>query len=680
MGRSEQPVPDGPLKEFAEGLRALRHGEKLTYRQLSQRARYSYSVLSTAASGRELPTLDVTLAYVRACKGDATAWEERWKSAAAALRHTGQDPRPSEEHELAPGVDQQELRAPSASAGGWHAAIEPPGQGSPRRIGAFRVLGRLGDGATAEVYLAAGPSGRAVAVKVIRAQFARDPLFRRRFARELAAARTVQGTYSAAVVGADPHAERPWMASEYLPGPSLAQVVANNGPLPARVVLAMAAGIAEALRVFHAAGVVHRDLKPTNVILTGQGPKVIDFGIAQCFDGTTLTATGVQLGTAGFTAPEQAEGRRVTPAADIFALGCTLAVAATGRSPFGDGASTSVLYRIVHNEPDEEALACADKQLRDLIKRCLSKDPERRPAPEQIVAQCAGLTLTEPGWLPGSIAAQAARLDATAAALVKRAARRWTVRRLQAASAALVLFAAIVATGAAILGEGANRGWGGSRAADAPSSSVAQPGLTATPTPAGNAGIVPVGRHKPADAFGVIGQAAGAAGPPVSSIAPGSGHSPSRGPGEVTPAPALYSFEDSTDGWGVVGGAKVVSSPLYRYDGMFSLELISTVADAGHVADVAVSAPSKGPAAGTTVAAWVYVPVNATYDVQAMLYVKDVLGVEHEPKYIPVPPGVWYRLTYATAGYGGRAQVVGVRFDEFRSVGATVYLDAVSWG
>jgi hypothetical protein len=337
-----------------------------------------------------------------------------------------------------------------------------------------------------------------------------------------------------------------------------------------------------------------------------------------------------------------------------------------------------VLYRIVHNDPDEQALACADRQLRELIRRCLSKDPENRPTPEQIVAECAGLTLTEPGWLPGSIAAQAARLDAAAVALVKRAMRRRTVRRMQAAPAALILCAALFATVAAIRDGDTNRAQGGSPAADTPRSSASRPGSTAPGTSSGHTGAPSITRHQVASAFGPVGQASDAAGPLLSSTAPNP--SPSLAASESATEPAFYSFEGSSEGWSAIGGADLVSSPLFHFDRRYSLGLIGAV-DGGtaHLVDAAVGGLPNGPAAGTSVEAWVYVPASVAHSIQAELYVKDALGVEHESEYVSVPPGTWYRLTYATAGYGGRAHVVGVRFDESRSVGATVYLDAVSW-
>ena len=550
MSRSEQPVPDGPLSEFAEGLRALRRSEKLTYRQLSQRARYSYSVLSTAASGRAMPTLAVTLAYVGACRGDTEEWEERWKSVAAVLRANDAG-LPPEARESAAMVDAGR-GAPRPATEDWGASIEPPDHDGPRRIGVFRILGRLGAGATGEVYLAASPSGRATAVKVIRPQFARDPLFCRRFAKELATARKVGGAHTAAVIAADAHAERPWMASEYLPGPSLAQVVENQGPLPGPVVLNLAAGICEALSAFRAVGVVHRDLKPTNVLLTEQGPKVIDFGIARCPDGTALTAAGALIGTAGFMAPEQVEGGQITPAADVFALGCVLAYAVTGRAPFGDGASASMLYRVVHDEPDEEALACDHEQLRDLIGRCLSKRPESRPTPEQIIDECARSTRAGLGWLPDSVAAQVARLNATATALVKRAERRRAVRRALAVSTVFLTILAITATMAVLDSGGTSRVLGvpgGRHAGHTPTLGVAEPRPTATTTLSalpGSGAIVPAARDVHADAtntaIALVTDSVGPLGPSFTTSA-------SAVASPQTPVQTVYPPKRSTYGW-----------------------------------------------------------------------------------------------------------------------------------
>jgi hypothetical protein len=324
--------------------------------------------------------------------------------------------------------------------------LAPLAQGDPSRIGSFRLLSRLGGGAMGEVFLAAGRAGRPVAVKRVRAEYARDAVFRARFAKEVAAVRAVTGGHTPALIDADAEAERPWIATAYVPGPSLAQAVDLNGALPEPLVLALGGAIAEALVAIHAAGIVHRDMKPSNILLDRDGPKVIDFGISRALDGTALTATGMRVGTAGYTAPELAAHRQTLPAGDVFALGCVLAYAATGVTPFGQGPDAQVLYRIVHEPPDPRALACRDETLRALIEACLNKDPEARPTPQAVVEACRGTPAPDGGsWLPDPLAAQAAAYGDEAARQLARAARRRTTRRVQIGVAPLLLILVILA-------------------------------------------------------------------------------------------------------------------------------------------------------------------------------------------------------------------------------------------
>ncbi|WP_340561945.1 outer membrane protein assembly factor BamB family protein [Streptomyces sp. GSL17-111] len=256
----------------------------------------------------------------------------------------------------------------------------------PERVGRYRVVRRIGAGGMGRVYLARSPSGRSVAVKVVRPELAEDPDFRRRFAREVAAARRVNGFFTAAVVDADPDGEPPWLATAYVPGPSLDTAVRRDGPLDAASVAALGAGLAEALHAVHAAGVVHRDLKPSNVLVTDDGPRVIDFGISVAADDTVLTRTGVLVGTPGFMAPEQLTGAPVGPACDVFALGAVLVFAATGRGPFGGGSSHGLGYRVVHEEPD---LSGVPARIAGVVRRCLAKDPSDRPAVEAVLDELA---------------------------------------------------------------------------------------------------------------------------------------------------------------------------------------------------------------------------------------------------------------------------------------------------
>jgi tRNA A-37 threonylcarbamoyl transferase component Bud32 len=277
--------------------------------------------------------------------------------------------------------------------------------GDPAHIGPYRLHGRLGTGGMGHVFLGRSPGGRLVAVKVVRPELADDGTFRRRFAAEAAAARRVGGFYTAQVVDADPDGDPPWLATAYIPGPSLHQAVADHGPLPPGSVAVLGAGLAEGLAAVHACGVVHRDLKPANVILAEDGPRLIDFGIARALDTTSHTRTATVLGTAAFMSPEQARAERVGPASDVFSLGCVLAHAATGRSPFGDGPVHAVVYRVVHTAPD---LAGLSEPLAGLVGACLAKDPAARPALADVPARLTALAATGPGagggrWLPDDL-------------------------------------------------------------------------------------------------------------------------------------------------------------------------------------------------------------------------------------------------------------------------------------
>jgi len=254
-----------------------------------------------------------------------------------------------------------------------------------------------------QVYLARSPGSRLAAVKVIRPELADERGFRSRFAREIAAARQVGGAFTAAVMDADPEGDTPWLATAYVPGPSLADAVEDHGPLPVWSVLALAAGLAEALRAIHAAGLVHRDLKPSNVLLADDGPRVIDFGISRAAERSVLTTSGTVMGSPGFLSPEQAEGRDVGPESDVFSLGAVLAYASSGEGPFGSGPASALLYRVVNRAPD---LTSVPDRFRPILQRCLDKDPSARPALAELLAEFGteGAVLAG-GWLPASVIA-----------------------------------------------------------------------------------------------------------------------------------------------------------------------------------------------------------------------------------------------------------------------------------
>jgi len=251
----------------------------------------------------------------------------------------------------------------------------------PRVVGSFRLHRRLGAGGMGVVYLGSDKKGQRVALKVIRPDLAEDQEFRSRFAREVSAARRIRGGCTARLVAADLDADRPWFATQYVPGPSLHDKVADEGPLSAADVAAVGAALSEGLVAVHEAGVVHRDLKPSNILLSPKGPRIIDFGIAWATGASTLTHVGTAVGSPGFLAPEQVRGAAVTPATDVFSLGATLAYASMGDSPFGHGSSEVMLYRVVHEEAQLHGVPDA---LAPLVRACLAKDPEERPSTLQL--------------------------------------------------------------------------------------------------------------------------------------------------------------------------------------------------------------------------------------------------------------------------------------------------------
>ncbi|MEU1184104.1 protein kinase [Streptomyces sp. NPDC005820] len=290
--------------------------------------------------------------------------------------------------------------------------VQPGGQfrplesGDPAEVAGYRLAARLGSGGMGTVYLSYTPGGHPIALKTIRPELSEDAEFRRRFRQEVQAAQRVQGLHTAPVLDFDTEGDRPWLATAYVPGPSLAAAVAEHGPLPVPSLLLLLAGTAEALSVIHGAGIVHRDLKPSNVLLAADGPRVIDFGIARAADATALTGTGVSLGTPAFMSPEQAAGKEVAPASDVFALGQVAAYAARGTGAYGDGPSHAVLYRIVHEEPDLTGLPAELA----FVARCLAKDPADRPSPADLVQLCQDASPTplrqSGSWLPKAISAQ----------------------------------------------------------------------------------------------------------------------------------------------------------------------------------------------------------------------------------------------------------------------------------
>src|SRR2546423_11192847 len=295
--------------------------------------------------------------------------------------------------------------------------MRPLGTADPTSVGSYRLLGVLGGGGMGRVYLGRSPTGRRVAIKVIRTELAEDPVFRRRFAREVAAVRSVDPLFTARMVDADTDAEPPWLATTYVDGPSLREWVVEHGPLAPGAVLVLAAGLAEALASIHDAGLVHRDLKPSNVLLDDAGPRIIDFGIVALPDATSQLTTSL-IGTPSYLAPELIDGAEASAASDVFALGATLFFAATGLPLVGEGTMFQQMTQITLGRFD---LSEVPKVLRPAIVRCLSRRAKDRPTADELarIFVSSGVAAPGPGWYREPAVAEAV------ADRVPRASRRW---------------------------------------------------------------------------------------------------------------------------------------------------------------------------------------------------------------------------------------------------------------
>ncbi|QLE70371.1 serine/threonine protein kinase [Streptomyces rectiverticillatus] len=292
------------------------------------------------------------------------------------------------------------------------------GVDGPTHVGPFRTVGVLGQGGMGQVLLGVAPDGRFVAVKRVHADLAEDPGFRSRFRREVDASRRVSGAYTAPVVDADPDAPTPWLASLFLPGPSLSEALEVGGVLPEEAVRLLAAGLAQALADIHRAQLVHRDLKPSNVLLTEDGVRVVDFGIARAADHQTkLTHTGALIGSPAYMSPEQVRGEQPGPAGDVFSLGLTLVMASTGRTPFAGNSPLALMHAVAHDVPDLDSVP---PRLRRIVEPCLAKDPAARPTPAQLLELTGPLAPSARPW-PEAVYQQIAERRAWAARLAATA-------------------------------------------------------------------------------------------------------------------------------------------------------------------------------------------------------------------------------------------------------------------
>ncbi|MEU0160995.1 serine/threonine-protein kinase [Streptomyces sp. NPDC006261] len=296
--------------------------------------------------------------------------------------------------------------------------LSPLGPEDPREVAGYRLLARIGEGGMGRVYLSRTRGNQPVALKVIRHEYAQDEEFRRRFEQEAISARRVRGYYIVPVVDHDTTGPQPWLATTYVPGLALDQLLTGHGTLPLTTVLQLTCCAAEALHAVHKAGVIHRDMKPSNILIGSEGPWIIDFGIARAADATQLTRSGGLIGTPQFMSPEHAGGQDLTPATDVFSLGLIAAVAATGRHPYGDAGAITLATKIANSESRPPDLTAYPQPLRAVLERTLAADATARPTPSELAELCQELSGRPSrdfvGWLPAPVAADIARREQAA--------------------------------------------------------------------------------------------------------------------------------------------------------------------------------------------------------------------------------------------------------------------------
>ncbi|MFD2417264.1 protein kinase domain-containing protein [Amycolatopsis pigmentata] len=652
--RPVDPAAPPALRDLVCELRRMADTKFESLRALEKAAHVGRSTLSDALSGRRLPTVDVVLAIVRACGQDEDEWRERWHATRVSLLASG-------DHGEESAVRLERVAEP---------VLAPLQDGDPRRAGPFRLQGVLGTGAMGRVYLAHTPGKQAVAVKVLRGEFADDVEFRRRFRREVDAARAVHGLFTAPVIDADPDAARPWLATAYVAGPSLRETVTTHGPLPVEAVVRIAAAVAEGLRAVHAAGIVHRDLNPGNVLLAADGPKVIDFGIARAADASHLTRTGAPVGTAAFMAPEQATGGEVGPASDVFSLGALLTYAATGKPPFGEGPAETSLYRVVHAEPDLDGID--DESLRALIGDCLAKDPEQRPAPAELVARLDPTATLPQGWPPPAVAAELARH-------LPPHPPRLTRRRV--AMAAAVVVAAVVATAGVLTETTGGTHQAGGHPAPPDAAGGTPPSATTTPASAtapGPAPTAPPGGALPSPQTGAPPDGHGdAQGNGGSAPGPGGGDGGGSGDGvgAASVPSARVSFEDGDDDWSAFYGGDKLSHSVttsVAYDGTHSLLLT-----AGSGSDACAIGTDRIPglAPGSMVTLHLYYSGQGQGDVRP--FVQDTGYHNHFQSPITLRGTGWTTVTFTVPAMAIHG--IGFQIDNTGRGNLVLALDAVNW-